>query len=772
MPCWRDGAACEQGRALARNPQLENSMNLTQGTARAPIAGDQVARLRAAGVLIEDSRRERPRYFDGRFLAARDLIRDQQYFLTREADLGQASGSGVATGLFVQEGSQPHTLSVDAGHGVTPAGELVMLPRAIDVQLANIPVAEQLSARFGLSRMPQPPMRSRTGLFVLALRPVEFTANPIGAYPTAITGQRTVEDGDVIEATAVVLVPWQDDGAGDALDARRGRVARDVFVASVASGLSANVLPLAMVALQNNTIVWIDEAMVRRDLGADRGDLPGLGFAPRALRLAHLMQYQAHLQYVLDQSNGRPFPASAHFPALPSVGPLPPGVINPLDFTQNFFPAEIDVDFSIVPEDELPALVEEALALQPIDLSVGAESLDSTAVLVLAPVPRHQWRAVVARLESVTRLIKPAAPNLLAQQKPFELLQKLRVPRPALGSLNPGNPSDAEWQRLAKLSTLWFVRRRHLSVRDDFTGAWKSVTGVDERQTELVLISRLETLGLSANFDRLIRAATPSAASTLTNLLASKRFSGSPTLTAAAIGSMVSASNQEAVGGKTLDRATVLKIAADLNAPGTGEGLIKIEQAVGSDRVSSVTLQKLASGDAWKKIDSDAIKASPTGLVKIATTAIQLKPIGGVPTPVPPAPPAPTPAPVPTPPVVRPPVVTPPPVVVSPTRPPVTPPVVVPPVAPVPPVVRPPVVVQPPVVVTPVRPPVRPPVVVAPVVPVVRPPVVVTPVRPPVLTPRAATAKKTSKPAKPAAVKKPVAKRAPAKKAPRADKKP
>ena len=178
-------------------------MNLTNGTAREPIASSQVQTLRDAGVLIEDHRRGRPRYFDGRFLAARDLIRDQQYFLTREADLGQAAGSGVATGLFVQEGGQPQTLVVSSGHGVTPSGELVLLPRNIDVQLANLPVAEQLSARFGLSRLPQPPLRSRTGLFVLALRPVEFTANPIGAYPTSITGQRTVEDGDVIEAEHV-----------------------------------------------------------------------------------------------------------------------------------------------------------------------------------------------------------------------------------------------------------------------------------------------------------------------------------------------------------------------------------------------------------------------------------------------------------------------------------------------------------------------------------------------------------------------------------------
>src|SRR6185503_2137704 len=235
----------------------EPAMALTDGAARERIAAQDLAALRGAGVLVEDPRRQRPRYFDGRFLAARDLIRDQQYFLAREADLGQAAGGGVALGLFVRQRGEAQSLTISPGHGVTPAGELVLLPREMSVSLANVPAAEQLSARFGLSRRPQPPMRSRTGLFVLALRPVEFTANPIGAYPTSITGQRTVEDGDVIEATAVVLVPWPDDGAAESLDERRGRAAHAIFVEGTDRGLSANVLPLAMIALSNNTLAWI-----------------------------------------------------------------------------------------------------------------------------------------------------------------------------------------------------------------------------------------------------------------------------------------------------------------------------------------------------------------------------------------------------------------------------------------------------------------------------------------------------------------------------------
>ena len=121
--------------------------------------------------------------------------------------------------------------------------------------------------------------------------------------------------------------------------------------------LSSNVLLVAMLALQNNLVAWIDVAMVRRELGADRADLPGLGHAPRALRLAHLMQHQVHLADVLNANGGKSFAAREHFSALPSAGPLL-GNHRQRDFTQRYFPPEVAVDFSIIPEDELPALVE------------------------------------------------------------------------------------------------------------------------------------------------------------------------------------------------------------------------------------------------------------------------------------------------------------------------------------------------------------------------------------------------------------------------------
>jgi len=598
-----------------------NPIQLTQGAAREQIAAEDVAALRTSGVLVEDPRRERPRYFDGRFLAARDLIRDQQYFLTREADLGRAAGSGVANGLFVTPGSTPHTLQVSAGQGITPAGELVLLPATLTINLADIPAAEQLSARFGLGRIPNPPLRSRTGLYVLALRPVEFSANPIGAYPTSLTGPRTVEDGDIIEATALVLVPWQDDGAADALAARRGRAARTIFTGDGKLGVSANLLPLAMVALQSNTIVWIDEALVRRELGADRGDLPGLGFAPRALRVAHLLQHQTHLADVVTQMNGRSFAAATQFPALPPAGPLPPGIIDTRDFTQRYFPPEVDVDFSIIPDDELPALVEEALALPPIDFLASEAALDLTAVLVLAPVPRNEWRAVLARLESRVRILKPAAANLVAQRKPLEILQRLRLPLP-LPAVDVTNPADAEWARLARLPTLWYVRRRNLAYRDDLAGTAVAVSGRDETIIERALRARLEGLGLAPSLDRVLASTTKQAAPRVINLLAAPRIAESPALTAAALGALTA----KGTAAAQLDHATVLAVAADMNAPGVGEGLTRLERGSAAG-VDKAMLLEIASSDEWRALDATPAAVSVVRPVQLAPGVTPVRPI-------------------------------------------------------------------------------------------------------------------------------------------------
>ena len=175
-----------------------------------------------------------------------------------------------------------------------------------------------------------------------------------------------------------MLVPWTDDDATDALDARRGRAARAIFVENRPSGVSANVLPLAMIALQNNIVAWLDVAMVRRELGADRADRPGLGASTRALALAHLLQYRQPSRRRAAQQR-RPRLSSRVALRRAAAGRADaPAMIATRDFTQSYFPAEIDTELAPIPDDELPALVEEALALPAIDLTVAPALLNQS----------------------------------------------------------------------------------------------------------------------------------------------------------------------------------------------------------------------------------------------------------------------------------------------------------------------------------------------------------------------------------------------------------
>ncbi len=450
------------------------------GASRVKLDPDDVRRLRPPGAndrhsaLVVDERLRRPHYFDGRFLAARDLIREQEYFMARQAGLGQARGAGVVTGLRVSH-NPDNSLTVSAGHGITATGEPVLLQESVTVRMSDIPEQERLNTAFGLARVPRPPLRQRSGIFILVLRPVEFTANPIASYPTSLSGARGVEDGDIIEATALSLIPYPDSGGETTLDLRRARIAREIFVEGVPPGVPANALPVAMIALERNVLAWCDGYMVRRELGADHGDVLGLGIAPRAMREAYALHYDHHLQEIIaERADTDPrFAATDHFMALPAAGRVPKAALNVTDFTQHFFPPEVDVELSVIPEDEVAALLEESLLLPPIDLTLSGDDLESTSVLMLLPVPRARIRQLRTRLENLTRTIRPAAFGALARKRPLELLMNLRMARRTdpLPVEDPLPPLEQLWRtEVNNAPDIWYIRRRQVAYRADVVG--------------------------------------------------------------------------------------------------------------------------------------------------------------------------------------------------------------------------------------------------------------------------------------------------------------
>jgi hypothetical protein len=626
-------------------------------------------RLVQSNTLVADNRRRRPLYFDGRFLDAAALTREQDYFLTRQSDLGRASGSGVVFGLLVHSTTDGLTLQIDPGHGVTPTGESVVLPAPLGLRLTDVTDEEQLDTAFGIRRRPSESSRNRTGLFIIALRPVEYSANPIAAYPTSITGRRTVEDGDIIEGVVATLIPYRDPGGDGEIAQRRARIARTLFVEGSTKGLPVDALPLAMVALERNVVRWLDVDMVRREIGSDRADVLGLGVAPRAVRAAHLLQYDQHLADVLrDRDNGnrgRRFPASDSFFALPPGGRMPAAAINTADFTQSFFPPDVTVDLSIIPEDEVPALIEESLLLPPIDLTLTGDVLESTAVLVLIPVPAFRVRVLRATLQSITRPLATAAPGLIAQRRPIEVLRGIMLPRLPAPVLPPSQtPADAAWAaEVSNAATtgnglLWYIRRRNVDYRSDLAGAVVRVTGNDIA-TESQVTSAATALGLNTRLDTLRNSATTLGNAEIVSLVSSPKFTNSPLLASAMVRDLEVAAGASgapspaptstgttsapatgtgttagtppattsATPAGTLDRSAVLQVAEKFSTPGVGEGLQRLTDASPSLATNTAVATGLAATGKTLAVDAvartlpaDQLKPFATDVAAAAAT--------------------------------------------------------------------------------------------------------------------------------------------------------
>ncbi|HWS99310.1 MAG TPA: hypothetical protein VN256_03485 [Pyrinomonadaceae bacterium] len=533
----------------------------------------EIQALLDAGVVITDERRRRPFYFDGRFLAARDLTNEQNYFLTRQADLGQAGGSGVVHGLMVTRVRGPF-IRIEAGSGVTTAGEMVVLYDTIpELDLSDIPELQRLNSAFGLIRIPNEPANTRSGIFILALRPVEFTANPIGSYPTSVTGQRTVEDGDMVEGSAITLIPYPEEGARNETSMRRSRIARKIFVGGAAKGAPAGVLPLALVAIDRGVVSWVDPYMVRREVGAEHGDILGMGFAPRALREAHLLQYEYQLGEVLPEraARGFRFAATEYFHALPPAGHMPAAAIDAREFTQIFFPPAVQVELSIVPEDEVAALLEESLLLPPIDLTLNEDELASTSVVVLVPVSRENFAELNGKLNNLKRDLRPAAPGMVARRSPLEAL---RILKPGLlVAAAAADPGDDEWRKLlSQVPLLWYIRRRNLSYTSDVTGAEVRVFD-DEFKLESDVSELIQREKLRFNLTALERAASLRAKADLYTLLSQPRFQTRTMLVALFTDLQVQLTKNE-----KLTSADVSRAAEKLSSVGAGEGLIRLER--------------------------------------------------------------------------------------------------------------------------------------------------------------------------------------------------
>ncbi len=584
----------------------------TRGAARELIGLEEFNAQMNKGTLVTDDRRRRPLWFDGRFLDAAALNSEQNYILGRQADIARVAGVGIVGGLFVERmENRARTVKLEAGHGITPAGELVMIGDEMEIDLADVPEIRKLDASFGLSELPRQTALNRSGLFILALRPVEYTSHPVASYPTSINGTRSVEDGLIVEATAITLIPYPDQGSRVELNQRRRQVVREVFIEGSRKGQSAGVLPLAMIALNLGVIQWLDVFMVRREVGALDHDVFGLGLSPRALKESHLRQYHAQLAEILDHNPGtNRLTAAEYFAALPPAGPMPAASINMDDFTQSFFPAEMDVDLSIIAEDELAALIEDSYALPAFDLTLSSEEFESSSVLIVIPTSRSSLRELALTLTSLARPLSAAAPGLVAKRKPISALRNLSQRR-FIHPVAIVSAQENTWREVLQgVETLWFIRRRNISYKEQVVAS-PLVLARDEALIEENVTRRLKDLQLTTLMGNIKRRGTTSAEAEILNLFSSPvMLDGSKIAVRAAV--------NEITNLESIDRASVLKISERYSGASFGEGMARLETADASLAENKKKLDIVAGSGKLPELDLIAKSLTPREFEKFS----------------------------------------------------------------------------------------------------------------------------------------------------------
>ena len=549
-------------------------------------------------------------------------------------------------GLGTQAASNSPTLVIEPGIGVTPSGDIVNVDAQTTIAIASLPESAQLDAQLGVKVLPAASAINRSGLFVLALRPIEYSANPTTAYPTTLDGQRTVRDGDIIEATALTLIPYPDRAGVENANAKRARVAREIFFDRVRPGVLQDALPLAMLCLDGGALRWLDVYMVRREVGAESTLAAGLSQRPRALLEAWQKQYQDHLDDIETATVQAGFAAARQFETLPPVGPMPASTLRfepqlgQLTLLQSYFPPLVDCEFAFIPGDELAALVQDALALPPIDLRASDDDLDHLSILIVAPVTRQELEAHKRSLRSVVRPIRAASAGLVAKRSPFESLIRISQPGNLLRPPTLVNPTPDEeakaWQRaidaarthldatMKGRAMFWYLRRRQLPYTAEISGTTLRLAG-DAASIDAEVDTRVRADEVLTRFNAITAKIPTLARAETVNLLAAPRLAVSPgfagkvfatsdLLRRSAFSALSARADLRAEKEEGLRHDDVLEIARQFGDPRLGEGFDALVQAADSDTQKDLktpeVVQAVADSGVAPELDF-AVRALP-----------------------------------------------------------------------------------------------------------------------------------------------------------------
>jgi hypothetical protein len=275
----------------------------------------------------------------------------------------------------------------------------------------------------------------------------------------------------------------------------------------------------------------------------------------------------------------------------------------------------VNAELSIIPQDELAALVEESMTLPPIDLTEPAAAMNSVFVSLLIPVPRTQVRALAARLSgSVVRVPRPTLTTLAAKRLPIDTLRLITTPFISRPTFDPNALIDNAWraalEAARRSSGLWYARRRNLAYNESIAGRTVAVTQPDG-DIEGLLNDRMRDLGLLTRWREVNTRADVFSRADLTRLMAAPALS-SPAMASATLSLL------EARPGERLASADVAEVAAVVAQPGVGEGLAKLAEVKPELLNDRATVKKLVDSGAVLELDRHLSSVGSAEVTRVA----------------------------------------------------------------------------------------------------------------------------------------------------------
>lgn len=347
-----------------------------------PIANPALAEDVLKGVADIDPRLTRTHYFDGRLLTAVDLNRDQLYLDQRLREVGQALGTGVQQGLETSLNPSTGLLTVGPGVGITGAGRILDLRRELSVELGNRALIAELNG--GQHR------HLGRGLYAVVLSYAEIGTDIAEVFPTDLGAERKFQFDVMSEGVQLALVPLPQPLPQASELAIRARLIREYLGGGQVSGvIPEDAVALGVLAVRDDAPQWLDTTLLRQPLRR----LPG----PSDLQQDLARHYEALLRDVRAQrlALGEDFAAAEYFHWLPPAGHLPKATIDPVGGRQGYFPENYRVWAAPIRRSDLPLVIEESMALPPIDLASG-EPID---IVVLAPLSATDFGHYAKQLE-------------------------------------------------------------------------------------------------------------------------------------------------------------------------------------------------------------------------------------------------------------------------------------------------------------------------------------------------------------------------------------